>query len=73
MTVQKLTEKQELEILRTKNRYDLTVKTNKSGNVYLQAKNGIKFSGNMEREAIIALFSDKKLQATISYLVSQLD
>jgi len=74
MTTQvKLTDKQELEILRTKNHFDLMVKSNKSGNVYIQAKNGIKFSGNLDRASIQALFSDKKLQETIIYLVSQLN
>jgi len=69
----KLTEKQELEVLRAKCNYDLMVKENKSGNIYLQAKRGIKFSGNFEREALLALFNDKTLQQAISYFVSQLD
>jgi len=74
MTTQaKLTDKQELELLRTKNKFDLMVKLNKAGNVYLQAKNGIKFSGNMDKASIQALFSDKQLQSTINYLVSQLN
>lgn len=69
----KMTEKQELKLYRTQNKYGLLVKKNKSGNIYFQTKNGVKFSGNAEVSAINALFSDKDLQDAIKLLISQLD